>query len=135
MVKDITLEPDDPDLGIHRLIGVILLLTRHSVAIQIGSDDLLQLMVRRSLLKPQAQVVLQILVELVTWKRQIDRHSSSKQTLTWKNLVVSLLFTCTLTKSTVTKGRDISPVKMLQDTKRQGHVVIFLRQFKKTLDL
>lgn len=46
-----------------------MLLTRHSMAIKIGSDCFLQLVVRRRLLKPQAQVVLQVLVELVTWKR------------------------------------------------------------------
>lgn len=39
------------------------------MAVKIGSDCFLQLVVRRRLLKPQAQVVLQVLVELVTWKR------------------------------------------------------------------
>lgn len=54
------------------------------MAVQIGSDGLLQLMVGGRLLKPQAQVVLQVLVELVTWKQQTDKNSSSKQTLTEK---------------------------------------------------
>lgn len=40
------------------------------MAIEIGSDCFLQLVVRRRLLEPQAQVVLQVLVEPVTWKRQ-----------------------------------------------------------------
>ncbi|KAA8590905.1 hypothetical protein FQN60_001848 [Etheostoma spectabile] len=43
------------------------------MAIQIGSDGLLQLVVGRRLLKPQAQVVLQVLVELVTWKQQTEK--------------------------------------------------------------
>lgn len=42
------------------------LLTRHSMAVQVGPDDLLQLVVRGRLLEPQAQVVLQVLVEPVT---------------------------------------------------------------------
>lgn len=46
------------------------LLTRHSMAIEIGSDCFLQLVVRRRLLEPQTEVALQVLVELVTWKQQ-----------------------------------------------------------------
>ncbi len=54
------------------------------MAIQIGSDDLLQLVVRGRFLKPQAEVMLQVLVELVTWKQQTGKNSS-KQTLTSQN--------------------------------------------------
>ncbi len=89
------------------------------MAIQIGSDGLLQLVVGGRLLKPQAQVVLQVLVELVTWKQQTDKNSSSKQTSTSKNLFVSPLFTCCHLTSEVVKGRDISIVEMLLDTKRE----------------
>lgn len=46
------------------------------MAIKIGSDCLLQLVVRRRLLEPQAQVVLQVLGELVTWKQHDSRESS-----------------------------------------------------------
>lgn len=50
------------------------------MAIQIGPDDLLQFMVGRRFLKPQAQVVLQVLVELVTWEnRQRERAEVKKQ--------------------------------------------------------
>lgn len=50
------------------------------MTIQVGSDCLLQFVVRGRLLKPQAQVVLQILVDLVTWKMWTDKkkNSSSK---------------------------------------------------------
>lgn len=61
------------------LLRIFLWLTRHSMAVQIGSDGLLQLVVRGRLLEPQAQVVLQVLVELVTWKQQTRKNSSSKQ--------------------------------------------------------
>lgn len=47
-----------------------MVLTRHGVAIQVGSDGFLQLVVRGRLLEPQAQIVLQVLVQLVTWKDQ-----------------------------------------------------------------
>ena len=58
------------------------------MAIQIGSDDLLQLVVGGRLLKPQAEVVLQVLVEPVTWKYQTERkRNSSKQTLTSRNML------------------------------------------------
>lgn len=48
------------------------------MAIQIGSDDLLQLVVGGRLLKPQAEVVLQVLVEPVTWKYQTERKRKLK---------------------------------------------------------
>lgn len=54
------------------------LLTRHSMAIQIGSDGFLQLVIGRRLLKPQAEVVLQVLVELVTWKQQAEKTQVNK---------------------------------------------------------
>ena len=58
------------------------------MAIQIGSDDLLQLVVGGRLLKPQAEVVLQVLVEPVTWKYQTERkRNSSKQTSTSRNML------------------------------------------------
>lgn len=104
-----------PDLSIHHhiIINTSFLLTRHGIAIQIGSDDFLQLVVRGRLLKPQAQVVLQVLVELVTWKQQTDRNSSSKQTTVSKNLVVYFPFSCChFTKSKVMKGSDISTVEI-----------------------
>lgn len=47
-----------------------MLLTRHGVAIQVGSDGFLQLVVRGRLLEPQAQIELQVLVQPVTWKGQ-----------------------------------------------------------------
>lgn len=88
------------------------------MAIQIGSDGLLQLVVGGRLLKPQAEVVLQVLVELVTWKQQTYKNSS-KQTSTSQNLLVSLLFTCCqFTKSKFVKGHDISIVQMLPETRR-----------------
>lgn len=40
------------------------------MAIQVGSDGFLQLVVRGGLLEPQAQVALQVLVQLVTCKQQ-----------------------------------------------------------------
>lgn len=40
------------------------------MAIQVGSDGFLQIMVRGRLLEPQAQIVLQVLVQPVTWKEQ-----------------------------------------------------------------
>lgn len=43
------------------------------MAIQIGSDGLLQLVIGGRLLKPQAEVLLQVLVELVTWKQYTDK--------------------------------------------------------------
>lgn len=54
------------------------LLTRHGMSVEIGSDGLLQLMIWRGLLKPQAQVVLQVLVQLVTWRqkhRKVMEHA------------------------------------------------------------
>lgn len=47
------------------------------MAIQIGSDDLLQLVVGGRLLKPQAEVVLQVLVEPVTciYNRRITQDT------------------------------------------------------------
>lgn len=48
------------------------------MTIQIGSDGLLQLVVRGRLLKPQAQVVLQVLVELVTWETQTQKKRQLK---------------------------------------------------------
>lgn len=42
------------------------------MAIQVGSDGFLQLVVRGRLLEPQAQIVLQVLVQLVTWKEQVN---------------------------------------------------------------
>ena len=51
------------------LLLQIFILTRHSMAVQIGSDDFLQLVIWGRFLKPQAEVVLQVLVELVTWKK------------------------------------------------------------------
>lgn len=42
------------------------------MAVEIGADDLLQLVVRGGLLKPQAQVVLQVFGELVTWEEQVE---------------------------------------------------------------
>lgn len=81
------------------------------MAIEIGSDGLLQLVVWGRLLKPQAEVVLQVLVELVTWKRQTD-NNSSKQTSTSQNLPISSRFMCChFTQSKVMKGRDISIVE------------------------
>lgn len=50
------------------------------MAIQIGPDGLLQLVVGGGLLEPQAQVVLQVLVELVTWKQDGRRRESSNET-------------------------------------------------------
>lgn len=47
-----------------------MLLTRHGVAIQVGPDGFLQLVVRGRLLEAQAQVALQVLVQLVSWKEQ-----------------------------------------------------------------
>lgn len=47
-----------------------MLLTRHGVAIQVGPDGFLQLVVRGRLLEPQAQVALQVLVQLVSWKEK-----------------------------------------------------------------
>lgn len=46
------------------------------MAIQVGSDGFLQLVVRGGLLEPQAQIVLQVLVQLVTWKEQeqVNKH-------------------------------------------------------------
>lgn len=86
------------------------------MAIQISSDGFLQLMIGGRLLKPQAEVVLQVLVELVTWKQQ-ENKNSSKQTSTSHNRLVSSLFTCChLTKSKAVKGHDISIVKMLLGT-------------------
>lgn len=43
------------------------------MAIQVGSDGFLQLVVRGRLLEPQAQIVLQVLVQLVTWKEQVNK--------------------------------------------------------------
>lgn len=40
------------------------------MAVQVGSDSFLQLVVRGGLLEPQAQIMLQVLVQLVTWKEQ-----------------------------------------------------------------
>lgn len=56
-----------------------MLLTRHGVAVQVGPDGFLQLVVRGRLLEAQAQVALQVLVQLVSWKQQAQvnkRHSS-----------------------------------------------------------
>lgn len=44
------------------------------MAIEIGSDGFLQLVIGRRLLKPQAEVVLEVLVELVTWKQQANKN-------------------------------------------------------------
>lgn len=49
-----------------------MLLTRHGVAIQVGPDGFLQLVVRGRLLEPQAQVALQVPVELVSWNEQVQ---------------------------------------------------------------
>lgn len=88
------------------------------MAIQISSDGFLKLVIGGRLLKPQAEVVLQVLVELVTWKKQ-ENKNSSKQISTSHNLLVSSLFTCChLSKSKVVKGHDISIVEMLVGTER-----------------
>lgn len=42
------------------------------MAIQVGPDGFLQLVVRGRLLEPQAQVALQVPVELVSWKEQVQ---------------------------------------------------------------
>lgn len=97
------------------------------MAIKIGSDGFLQLVVRGGLLKPQAQVVLQVLVELVTWKKQEEKNSS-KHNSTSQNLLRSVLSSlsmwCHSTKRKVVKGHDISIVKMPLGAKVQksGHV-------------
>lgn len=97
------------------------------MAIQIGSDGFLQLVVRGGLLKPQAQVMLQVLVELVTWKKQEEKNSS-KHNSTSQNLLRSVLSSssmcCHSTKGKVVKGHDISIVKMPLGAKVQtsGHV-------------
>lgn len=97
------------------------------MAIQIGSDGFLQLVVRGGLLKPQAQVVLQVLVELVTWKKQEEKNSS-KHNSTSQNLLRSVLSSPSMwyhsTKRKVVKGHDISIVKMPLGAKVQksGHI-------------
>lgn len=86
------------------------------MAIEIGSDCFLQLVVRRRLLKPQAQVVLQVLVELVTWKEQErgEIESTHFNVTQQQNLLLRrrrrLLRPCAViqAKIKVAKGRDIS---------------------------
>lgn len=41
-------------------------LTRHSVTVEVVSDGLLQFVVRRGLLEPLAQILLEVLVQLVS---------------------------------------------------------------------
>lgn len=50
-----------------------MLLTRHGVAVEVVSDGLLQLVVRRGLLESLAQIVLQVLIQLVSC-RQPDKQ-------------------------------------------------------------
>ena len=50
-------------------------LTRHSVAVEVISDGLLELMVKRVFLKLQAQVVLQVFVQFVTCTGKPHRNS------------------------------------------------------------
>lgn len=105
------------DTPFHMSLLLKCLLTRHSMAIEVGSDGFLQLVIRRRLLKPQAEVVLQVLVELVTWKQQANK--SSEQTLaSQKQLVPSLFTCCLLTKSKFMKGHDISIVEIPLGTRR-----------------
>lgn len=95
------------------------LLTRHSMAIEVGSDGFLQLVIGRRLLKPQAEVVLEVLVELVTWKQQANKKKSSEQiSASQKQLVPSLFTCCLLTKSKFMKGHGISIVEIPLGSRR-----------------
>lgn len=112
-------------------------LTRHSMAIEIGSDCFLQLVVRRRLLKPQAQVVLQVLVELVTWKEHErgEIESTHFNVTQQQNLLLRrrrrLLRPCAViqAKIKVAKGRDISNANVLLECTSQAPLTPLFTDF------